>query len=277
MDACVVHASKDLKQSAQKVLTLEDCLSHFSKSEELEGDDKAYCSTCKEFQEATKRIEIWRRPDTLMVHLRRFHVSRGFFSREKIDATVEYPIESLDLEPFIKGPDSQDSQYQLVAVVKHMGGMGGGHYTALGRHPEGGWYEFNDSNASPISDDQVQTDYAYCLFYQRHGTTDRVPLPAITVQARTLVTEAEGIKESGGGSTADTTTTTTTTTSISRSSSSTGGIDKTISTTIVESKNTFAPVSQERRLETVVDDNTTTAGWDFPISDDSKEGVGSTT
>lgn len=94
-----------------------------------------YCRECKEFMEVTKQMEVWRRPDTLVVHLKRFHVSRGFYSREKIDVNVGYP-EELDLTEYVKGPEEEQSVYDLVGVVKHMGGMGGGHYTALGRNTE---------------------------------------------------------------------------------------------------------------------------------------------
>jgi len=44
--------------------------------------------------------------------------------------------QELDLSPYVKGPESVGSVYELVGVVKHMGGMGGGHYTALGKHLE---------------------------------------------------------------------------------------------------------------------------------------------
>lgn len=57
----------------------------------MEGEDKVYCRNCKEFMEATKQMEVWRRPDALVVHLKRFHVSRGFYFREKIDINVDYP------------------------------------------------------------------------------------------------------------------------------------------------------------------------------------------
>jgi len=37
------------------------------------GDDDAwYCGNCKKHQRASKKLDIWKLPDTLMVHLKRF-------------------------------------------------------------------------------------------------------------------------------------------------------------------------------------------------------------
>ena len=44
--------------------------------------------------------------------------------------------------------------------------VGGGHYIAYGKTSDG-WFEYNDSRVSSISESQVQTQDAYLLFYTK--------------------------------------------------------------------------------------------------------------
>ena len=52
--------------------------------------------------------------------------------------------------------------------------MGGGHYTAYCRMPEGlgdgRWYTFDDSHVSEMAEGGVNTSSAYVLFYRRQGS-----------------------------------------------------------------------------------------------------------
>lgn len=61
--------------------------------------------------------------------------------------------------------------YDCYAVSNHMGGLGGGHYTAYGKNAfDDQWYSFNDSNCSPLRGDVKSTvvrSCAYNLFYRR--------------------------------------------------------------------------------------------------------------
>ena len=51
-----------------------------------------YCPTCKQQQLATKKLDLWTLPETLIIHLKRFSYTK--FSREKLDTLVEFPIRS---------------------------------------------------------------------------------------------------------------------------------------------------------------------------------------
>eukprot|EP01031_Cornospumella_fuschlensis_P030802 gene30802-37214_t len=62
--------------------------------------------------------------------------------------------------------------YDLYGVSHHMGGLGGGHYTATCKvRGEGGdkWYNFNDSSVSETSAQSCLSGTAYVLFYERRG------------------------------------------------------------------------------------------------------------
>lgn len=52
--------------------TLQDALSQFLRTESLTGDERWRCPKCKVLVDATKKIDIWKLPPVLVVHLKRF-------------------------------------------------------------------------------------------------------------------------------------------------------------------------------------------------------------
>jgi ubiquitin carboxyl-terminal hydrolase 4/11/15 len=144
-------------------LTLRDCLELTSRPEKLDRENAWYCSHCKRQVEATKTYQLFRLPQILVLHLKRFR-SRGHWS-EKITSLVEFPVKGLDLSEFVLGEGR--AVYDLYAVSNHFGGLGGGHYTAYVSTAEGEWYEMNDSSVSRT--DRVVSPAAYVLFYRRRG------------------------------------------------------------------------------------------------------------
>ena len=147
-----------------KGITLQDCLEEFTMEEKLGEDDLWYCPRCKKHQQATKRFDLWKLPEILVVHLKRFSNSRML--RDKIDTFVDFPTEGLDLGAMVRereiatrlqdqGIDTsslglrdvdEPLVYDLFAVDEHLGGLGGGHYRAYAlNHITKKWYHFDDS------------------------------------------------------------------------------------------------------------------------------------
>ncbi|SJX64445.1 related to UBP12-ubiquitin C-terminal hydrolase [Sporisorium reilianum f. sp. reilianum] len=190
-----------------KTLSIEDCMDEFTREEQLGEDDPWYCPNCKEFRQATKKFDLWKAPDILVVHLKRF--SAGRHSRDKLNMLVDFPLEGLDLTDRVEGTqalrrvqeeakesgeelsesmlgsgilrpleDNDDAVavdrpiYDLYAVDNHFGGLGGGHYTAFAKSPaDGKWYEFDDSSVRPVANPEtVKSSSAYLLFYRRRTT-----------------------------------------------------------------------------------------------------------
>jgi len=152
----------------QQSVSLYQCIEQFLKEEPLGLEDMWYCPNCKKHQQASKKLDIWRLPEILIIHLKRFTYNR--FTKNKLETIVDFPIEDLNLSTYIIHNDGAVShKYMLYAVSNHYGGMGGGHYTAFvqdGRRHR--WYEFDDSHVSPVSrEDQLKTSAAYLLFYRR--------------------------------------------------------------------------------------------------------------
>lgn len=123
-------------------ISLEECLNEFGKSETLSEQNTWYCPRCKEHRRADKKFELWKCPDILVMHLKRFSSHRNF--RDKLEVRVDYPIEGLDMTKMVQDPEGKSMMYDLIAVDNHYGGLGGGHYTAFAKHfGNSNWYEYN--------------------------------------------------------------------------------------------------------------------------------------
>eukprot|EP00744_Colponema_vietnamica_P008314 GILI01011871.1.p1 GENE.GILI01011871.1~~GILI01011871.1.p1 ORF type:complete len:407 (+),score=50.07 GILI01011871.1:167-1222(+) len=156
--------------SAGSRVSLYDCLTEFTEEEVLDGDEKVYCSKCKQHRRSSKKLTIWRFPPILVVHLKRF--SFNSWRRDKLNTNVSFPAMDLQLRRFAGGSDDVSAQapvYDLYAVTHHVGGLGGGHYTAHAMYHDR-WYSFNDSHVREVGDaSAISGSSAYVLFYKRQG------------------------------------------------------------------------------------------------------------
>lgn len=159
-----MHATANTAKK-QKV-DLKECLKLYTSQEKLGVDDAWYCPQCKEHQQATKKFDLWMLPEILIISLKRFSYNR--YWRDKIDVPVQFPIEGLDMTPFVIAPGHGKAVYDLIAVSNHYGGMGGGHYTAYGKNrTDNKWYYFDDARVTEAKESDVVSKAAYVLFYQR--------------------------------------------------------------------------------------------------------------
>ncbi len=159
--------------------SLDDCIDLYLNEETLEGADQWYCEKCKTHVDATKKSDLWILPPILIVHLKRFKYNEYGKVGSKNDQSLSYPVKQWDLKQYVKNNRGIYPLYDLYAVSNHMGGLGGGHYTAttLNRFDDL-WYEFNDSFYRTVAESihQKQTKSAYVLFYNRSEGDVSVPL-----------------------------------------------------------------------------------------------------
>lgn len=150
-------------------VSLSECLDEFGKEEILGDNDMWYCNRCKIHRHASKKLELWKTPDILVLHFKRF--SSTSHRRDKLDVRIDFPIEGLDMTKRIVESDGKEEVYDLFAVDNHYGSLGGGHYTACAKSfVDGEWYDYNDSSVSKIRDtDNLISSAAYLLFYRRRS------------------------------------------------------------------------------------------------------------
>ncbi|CAL2265527.1 unnamed protein product [Prunus armeniaca] len=161
-----VFKSSLFAKKPQESVSLYKCLEAFLKEEPLGPEDMWYCPGCKKHCQASKKLDLWRLPEILVIHLKRFSYSRCF--KNKLETYVDFPDDNLDLSTYIAyRSDQLCNRYMLYAVSNHYGSMGGGHYTAFVHHGANRWYDFDDSHVNPISQDKIKSSAAYVLFYRR--------------------------------------------------------------------------------------------------------------
>eukprot|EP00747_Dinoflagellata_sp_TGD_P138729 gnl/TRDRNA2_/TRDRNA2_175820_c8_seq1.p1 gnl/TRDRNA2_/TRDRNA2_175820_c8~~gnl/TRDRNA2_/TRDRNA2_175820_c8_seq1.p1 ORF type:complete len:641 (+),score=96.84 gnl/TRDRNA2_/TRDRNA2_175820_c8_seq1:251-1924(+) len=175
---------------------IQDAIRAFCSEELLDGDNRWGCPRCGRRVQALKRIDLWKLPLLLAVHLKRFgfEASSSFADAEprawKIEGEVMVPLARLDLQQFVAEPSPQKVplQYDLFATVDHVGASPlVGHYTATCRRSDG-WWRFDDSRteflgavAEDDRDDfgtgaRVISEDNYLLLFQRR---DAPPEPGL--------------------------------------------------------------------------------------------------
>ncbi|KAJ2999068.1 hypothetical protein NUW58_g112 [Xylaria curta] len=154
-------------------LTLDECLDEFERDEVLSEQDMWYCPRCKEHRRASKKLDLWKTPDILIIHLKRF--SSSGYRRDKLETLVEFPTENLDITSrVLQREEGKQEIYDLIGVDCHYGGLGGGHYTAYAKNfIDERWYSYNDSSVSQTTTERIVDSSAYMLFYRRRSS---VPL-----------------------------------------------------------------------------------------------------
>jgi ubiquitin C-terminal hydrolase len=134
----------------------------------MTGESKWKCPRCKQYRDAIKKIDIWRLPQLLIIHLKRFKY-HGLW-RDKIVTNVDYPINNLNLEKFVINSSEKRTNiynYNLYATTNHTGTLDGGHYTAMCHHSKlNKWYKFDDTDVKEINDTSLlKSSSSYILFY----------------------------------------------------------------------------------------------------------------
>lgn len=95
---CTEHESVAIcrKQQTEPV-DLDHCLRAFTTEEKLE--ETYHCSHCKGKQPATKKLQIWKLPPILIVHLKRFNfVNNKWVKSQKV---VNFPFKNFDPTPYL--------------------------------------------------------------------------------------------------------------------------------------------------------------------------------
>ena len=76
---------------------------------------RRFCSRCKCHRKAEKKLDIWRLPSILIIHLKRFSFSGPF--RDKLETPVDFPIRGLDLTAYCASSDRKPAIYDLYAIT----------------------------------------------------------------------------------------------------------------------------------------------------------------
>ncbi|NWS66929.1 UBP32 hydrolase, partial [Crotophaga sulcirostris] len=109
------HESVEQSRRAQaEPINLDSCLRAFTSEEELGEDEMYYCSKCKTHCLATKKLDLWRLPPILIIHLKRFQFVNGrWIKSQKI---VKFPRENFDPSAFLVQRDPNSFQKKQLTL-----------------------------------------------------------------------------------------------------------------------------------------------------------------
>jgi ubiquitin C-terminal hydrolase len=140
--------------------SLIDCFNHYVEGEIINNYKD---ETTNETVDIKKRILFWSFPNILAIDIKRFN-SR--FQKNQIYIT--FPIDELDLSPYVIGYKKDNYKYELYGVCNHSGGVMGGHYTSYVKNANGKWYHYNDTSVSEVGvTESIISPKAYVLFYRK--------------------------------------------------------------------------------------------------------------
>ena len=71
-----IYCSYRQAKARKNEVLLEECIEMYCKQEILNEDNMWFCPVCKDFKKATKKLDLWRLPRVLVIHLKRFCYSR---------------------------------------------------------------------------------------------------------------------------------------------------------------------------------------------------------
>ncbi|UKJ90324.1 ubiquitinyl hydrolase 1 [Theileria orientalis] len=186
----------DISVETTKSNELINLLNDFVVPEQLEGSNKYYCSECKSLQNATKLLSIYKCPQILTVHLKRFNMnqisvsslaSKLFHSKTSTSASGSHPQNKgnagnviTNKIGYFKGKFSKLMKrihfphnlsislenkknrqtwvnYEIYAIVCHLGhSLNSGHYITFIKGKNNFWFLFDDSTVRLVSNEYVK-------------------------------------------------------------------------------------------------------------------------
>jgi ubiquitin C-terminal hydrolase len=150
--------------------TLIDCFNLYVEIETLDGDNCFTLEDTKEKIEVTKKLMFWSFPDILVILFKRseFDKTKTKFNNAKNQIMIDFPLENLNLSPYVMGYNKDSYVYDLYGVCNHIGTAFGGHYTSFVKNANEKWYHYNDASISEVTVvQQIITPHAYCFFYRK--------------------------------------------------------------------------------------------------------------
>lgn len=162
---CVLSLSIPNKTNKQTIPTLYDCFDLYCEEEIMSNTNgNAWFNEKTQKKEDVKRkISFWSLPHILIIDLKRWNT----FNLHKYQGRIDIPLHNASFSKYVKGYNSESYVYDLYAVCNHGGGAMGGHYTSYIKNANGKWYNFNDTSVNEITENQVISPQAYCLFYRK--------------------------------------------------------------------------------------------------------------
>jgi len=148
-----------------------EALNKYLEPEKLSGEEQWHCERCKKKVDATKKIDLWKLPAVLVLHLKRFEYDAKNQQFQKTDNRLNMKLHDVDLTKYCSSEQRDGASYSVACVANHAGTYEDGHYTAtckVGGKGSNTWHHFSDSAVKAYSGRSVVTRETYVIFLVRN-------------------------------------------------------------------------------------------------------------
>lgn len=103
-----VRAKFFRKGSGVAPISIDECFQQYTSEENLTDEMAYYCSKCKTHRPVMKKISLYRTPQILVLHLKRFSFS--IQRREKVSMPIQFPEKELILDDYLNAAGTQSCE-----------------------------------------------------------------------------------------------------------------------------------------------------------------------
>jgi ubiquitin C-terminal hydrolase len=167
-----------IKNDNENFINLGQCLDNHFSTHLLLNDEKYECLYCDKKCDAKKKTYLWTPPQRLIIQLKRFEKyydkHRNNIVINKINSTIDFPIEGLNMEKYLSQHVSENAIYDLYGVIFHTGNYHFGHYVGFTKNSTNDkWYLYDDSKALEVTENTLKQRFnnsgPYILLYKKRG------------------------------------------------------------------------------------------------------------
>uniref|UniRef100_A0A915DYZ8 ubiquitinyl hydrolase 1 n=1 Tax=Ditylenchus dipsaci TaxID=166011 RepID=A0A915DYZ8_9BILA len=144
----------------EQEVSISECLRNFTEPEQIEKNCQCGSQCCE------KTLNIWRLPEILVVHLKRYQFVGGAMTR--IKTFIKFALKDFNLEDAIANSEEQHQLYELISATFHTGTLTDGHYTACVL--KDAWRVISDrkvTNGPNVNLREASSDDVYVLYYRK--------------------------------------------------------------------------------------------------------------
>ena len=167
-----VEVFKGFELSIKNTDKLQEALKEHMTPEHLEGYK---CDKCEERDHCNKQMVLLNTPHYVVVTLKRFEYNYQHEKFVKDNKHIDFPIYLHFKEYLLQDNENKKAEgvslYKLNSIINHSGGSNGGHYYSI-NNLNNKWFICDDDKVKPISDDDIFSQEAYVLLYEKVAIED---------------------------------------------------------------------------------------------------------
>lgn len=144
--------------------SLYELLKYYTSSETITSTNKNYCAYCATKTDTIKKHSIYHQPNILVLMIKKYQKINGNILKTHIK--VEYP-HKLDIKEYMNEHVTTKTTYELYSVIRHSGGVDGGHYYTYSKNMLNGlWFLHDDGDVYHVDESEPLNCNGYILFYR---------------------------------------------------------------------------------------------------------------